>query len=346
MKTKYLLSFLFLMSIFFAQAQDIHLTQANMTPLLVNPANAGAEYEMRGILNYRSQWKSVNAPFVTMMASYDMAFKNSNSRKKGFFAGGVYVFTDKAGTSNMKTSQANLSAAYHLNLDKKNTLGLGFQGGYFQRSSTTSNLKWGSQYDGFEYNEAISSGEGIGDNFSFGSADFNSGLVWTFRNDKNYFSGQKMLIVSGLSFQHINKPSYDYQNITTDNLYNRWIAHSEGIIGFSKQFTLLPYLFYSYQGSINEIMFGTNMLYTVKEASSYTQNVKGMAIGGGAFYRWNDAVILTLITQYANYSFEFSYDINVSTLMNASGGNGAFELSLRYVYPSPFGGVKSKSRFN
>ena len=49
-------------------------------------------------------------------------------------------------------------------------------------------MKWGSQYDGFEYNEAINSGEGVGDNFSFGSADFNSGLVWTFRNDKNYFS--------------------------------------------------------------------------------------------------------------------------------------------------------------
>jgi len=71
-----------------------------------------------------------------------------------------------------------------------------------------------------------------------------------------------------------------------------------------------------------------------------------MAIGGGAYYRWNDAIILALITQYANYTFEFSYDINTSSLRNASGGKGAFEFSLRYVYPNPFGGAKSKSRFN
>ena len=71
-----------------------------------------------------------------------------------------------------------------------------------------------------------------------------------------------------------------------------------------------------------------------------------MAIGGGAFYRWNDAVILTVLAQYSNYMFEFSYDINTSSYNNATGGNGAFELSIQYVYPSPFGGVKSRSRFN
>ena len=317
-----------------------------MTPLLVNPANAGAEYDIRAILNYRSQWKSVDAPFVTMMAAYDMNFKKPNASKFGYFAGGIYLFTDKAGTSNMRTSQANLSVAYHVNLSAKNTLGLGLQGGYFQRSSNTSNLKWGSQYDGYAYNETYTSGESTNDNLTLGSSDFNSGLVWTYRNDKKYFSGQNVIITTGISFHHLTQPSYDYQNITTDKLYNRWIIHSSGNIGLNQSVSVLPYVFYSYQGSIDEFMFGSNMLYTVKQASSYTANVKGMAIGGGAFYRWNDAVILTLITQYANYTFEFSYDINTSSLNDASGGNGAFELSLQYVFPSPFGGVKSKSRFN
>jgi len=347
MKTRYL--YLPLLITLFCStlvAQDIHLTQTNMTPLLVNPANAGAEYDIRAILNYRSQWKSVDAPFVTMMASYDMNFKKSNASKFGYFAGGIYVFTDKAGTSNMRTSQANLSVAYHVNLDQKNTLGLGVQGGYFQRSSSTSDLKWGSQYDGYAYNENYSSGEATGDNLTLGSSDFNSGLVWTYRNDKKYFSGQNVIITTGISFHHLNKPSYDYQNITTDKLYNRWIAHSSANIGLNQSFSILPYVFYSYQGSIHEFMIGSNMMYTLKQASSYTANVKGMAFGGGAFYRWNDAVILTLITQYSNYTFEFSYDINTSSLNDASGGNGAFELSLQYVFPSPFGGVKSRSRFN
>ena len=63
-------------------AQDIHFSQANMTPLLINPANAGSEYTIRGILNYRSQWGSVSSPFVSMMAAYDMNFKKGKKSKK------------------------------------------------------------------------------------------------------------------------------------------------------------------------------------------------------------------------------------------------------------------------
>jgi len=148
MKIKPFLITILLLSLAKLHAQDIHLAQTYMTPLLVNPANAGAEYSIRGILNYRNQWKSVTTPFVTMMASYDMSFKKPNGSKKGFFAGGFYAFTDKAGDSQMKTTQANLSVAYHLYLNPKNTLGLGVQGGYFQRSSNIANLTWGSQYDG------------------------------------------------------------------------------------------------------------------------------------------------------------------------------------------------------
>lgn len=328
------------------QAQDIHLTQTNMTPLLVNPANAGAEYDIRGILNYRSQWKSADAPFVTMMAAYDMNFKTAKPSKLGYFAGGIYFFNDKAGTSSMTTNQANLTAAYHVNINSKNTLGLGLQGGYFQRSTNTSELKWGSQFDGFEYNSDIGSGEITGEKFTVGSTDANAGLLWTYRNDEKYFSGEKIIITGGLSFHHLTKPSYEYQNLVPDNLYNRWIVHGSATIGLNTKLSVLPYAFYSFQGSIDEAMFGSNLLYTFKQSSTYTGNVKGMAIGGGAFYRWNDAVILTLITTYANYTFEFSYDLNTSAYNAATGGNGAFELSLRYVYPSPFGGVKSRSRFN
>jgi type IX secretion system PorP/SprF family membrane protein len=348
MKVKHLYITLTLLvfTAFSINAQDIHLTQTNMTPLLVNPANAGAEYEIRGILNYRSQWTSSDAPFKTMMASYDMNFKKGKKSKTGFFGGGLYLFNDKAGTANITTNQANLSVAYHLNLNQKNTLGIGVQGGYFQRSTSTSDLKWGSQFDGYSYNADYSSGETAGDKFTVGSTDYNTGLVWTYRNDERYFSGEKVIITTGLSFHHINKPSYENQGLVTDNLYNRWIGHSSATIGLNTKFSILPYVFYSYQGEIDEAMFGSNMLYALKNSSTYTNNVKGMAIGGGAFYRWNDAVILTVLAQYSNYMFEFSYDINTSSYNNATGGNGAFELSIQYVYPSPFGGVKSRSRFN
>lgn len=329
-------------------AQDIHLSQTNMTPLLVNPANAGAEYTMRGIINYRNQWASVSEPYTTMMASFDMNFKATGSTKKtGYFAGGLYMFNDKAGASEMKTTQINLSVAYHLNLDQKNTLGLGIQGGYFQRSANIDKLTWGNQYDGFAYNQELSTGEGQDfSGFSFGTTDYNAGLVWTYRNNEKYLSGKNLLINSGISMHHLTKPEVETQSLVPDLLHYRFIWHGNAIVGLSEKISVLPYLFYSQQGSIHEIMLGSNVLYKFKQASKYTQNVKGMAIGGGVFYRWNDAIIADVIFQYANYSFEFSYDFNTSSLNNATGGNGAFELSLRYVYPNPFGGTKSNARFN
>lgn len=348
MKLKLYISTLVLFTSLTVFSQDIHLAQANMTPLLVNPANAGAEYSMRGILNYRTQWASISEPYVTMMAGYDMNFrKPGNSKSKtGYFAGGIFAYTDNAGASQMKTSQLNLSAAYHLNLTEKNTLGIGLQGGYFQRSANINKLTWGSQFDGYQYNETIANGESPDfTGISFGAADYTTGLVWTYRNAKQYFSGNDLYLSSGISFHHLSKPEIESQGLTPDELHYRYIWHGNAIIGVNSKFSVLPYLYYSQQGSINEVMFGSDVLYKLKEGKKLVDE-KGMAIGGGAYYRWNDAVIMSLLFQYSNYTLGFTYDINTSSLSNATGGNGGFELSLRYVYPNPFGGTKSQSRFN
>ncbi|MCB0402055.1 MAG: PorP/SprF family type IX secretion system membrane protein [Flavobacteriales bacterium] len=326
-------------------AQDIHLTQANMTPLLVNPANAGAEYTIRGILNYRTQWGSVSEPYVTMMAAYDMNFKKPRN-KTGYFAGGLYVYNDKAGASQMKTTQVNLSLAYHVNLNERNTLGLGLQGGYFQRSANINQLTWGSQFDGYQYNENLATGESAGFNgISFGSTDYTTGLLWTYRNQEKYFSGNDVYLSSGISFHHISKPDIETQGLIPDELHYRYIWHGNGIIGVNEKFSVLPYLYFSRQGPINEIMFGSDVLYKLKQERGLLDE-KGMAIGGGLYYRWGDAFIPSLLIQYANYTFGFTYDINTSSLSNATNKNGGFEISLRYVYPNPFGQTKSTSRFN
>ncbi len=316
-----------------------------MTPLLVNPANAGAEYTIRGILNYRTQWGSISEPYTTMMASYDMNFKPPK-RKTGYFAGGLYVYNDKAGASEMKTTQINLSLAYHVNLNDKNTLGLGVQGGYFQRSANIDKLTWGSQFDGYQYNEGLATGESSDFNgISFGSTDYTAGLLWTYRNNEQYFSGNDVYLSSGISFHHLSKPDIETQGLTPDELHYRYIWHANGIIGMSKKLSVLPYLYFSRQGPINEIMFGSDVLYKFKQEHGLIDE-KGMAIGGGIYYRWNDAIIPSLLIQYANYTFGFTYDVNISSLNNATSKNGGFEVSLRYVYPNPFAKGRSSARFN
>lgn len=327
------------------QAQDIHFSQTYFTPLELNPANAGAEFDLRAGLNYRTQWGSVTEPFVTMMAGYDMNFKSSKP-KVGYFAGGINVFNDKAGDSKMNQTQANLAVAYHLYLNDKNTLGAGIQGGYFQRAINMSSLTWGSQYDGQKYDSQIASGESV-DVTSVKAIDFSSGLTWTYRKGERYMSGNdQVLLIGGLSLQHINNPKTEYNNIKDDPLYYRWIGHFHGIIGVpNSPISFLPAVVYLHQGSLSEVLVGANFAYKFKEASKYTGNMKGGAIGIGGQYRLKDSFIITSFVELANYTIGVSYDLNTSDLSSASNNFGAFEVALRYVYPSPFGGSKSSARF-
>ena len=327
-------------------SQDIHFSQTYMTPLELNPANAGTEFDMRAILNYRTQWSSVSsAPYVTMMAGYDMNF-NKSSQKTGYFAGGIFFYNDKAGDSEMSQTNANLCVAYHVNLDDNNTLGLGVQGGYFQRSINYSSLKWGSQYDGYQYDSQLSTGETESD-LSVGAPDFSSGLTWTYRKGERYMTGNdQLLLISGVSIQHINKPKTELRAIVDDPLYYRWVGHITGIIGIpNSPMSILPSAVYLYQGSLSEIMLGANIGYRFKEASKYTGNLKGGTIGIGAQYRLKDAFIITSFIEISNYTLGVSYDLNTSDLSNASKSFGAFEVALRYVYPNPFSSGRSSARF-
>lgn len=338
---------LFISIVKFGYTQDIHFSQTYMTPLELNPANAGTEYDVRGILNYRTQWNSVSSePFVTMMAGYDMNF-NKSSDKTGYFAAGFFLFSDKAGDSKMTQNNANLSIAYHVNLNEKSTLGLGIQGGYFQKSINYSNLKWGSQYDGMQYDSQLSNGETATGGLSTGAADFAGGLTWTYRKGERYMSGNdQFLMVTGISLQHINKPKTDLLAVVDDPLYYRWVGHVTGIIGIpNSKLSVLPSAVYMHQGSLKEIMVGANVGYKFKEASKYTGNLKGGTVGLGVEYRLQDAFIITSFIEVANYTIGFSYDLNTSDLSDASNSFGAFEVALRYVSPSPFSKGKSQSRF-
>ena len=61
----------------------------------------------------------------------------------------------------------------------------------------------------------------------------------------------------------------------------------------------------------------------------YEENEK-VAIAGGIFYRWNDAIIPVVKLNYYHLDIGISYDLNVSKLAVASGVRGGMELTLSY----------------
>jgi len=291
---------------------------------------------------YRSQWRSVTTPYVSIKAGYDMNFKNSQN-KKGYWAGGIYVYNDKAGDSQMSLTQVNFSGAYHLPIDAENIIGAGIQGGYFQRSANTSTLSWGNQFDGYQYNPSLSPNENFGDGtMAFGKLDAAIGVVHTYYKNEMY-KAVVQRITSGIAVHHLNKPEIDYVNITKDRLYYRWVLHSEAEININEKIKALPTLAYYYQGKLKEFIIGSNFMYAFQKASTKTTGVKSISAGLGAMYRWKDAAAVTFLLNYDKYLFGMSYDFNISSLNQASNYKGAFEISLRYLFESEK--IKSKSRF-
>src|SRR3954470_19629164 len=112
MRSKHIYSFFIFMSCLSLMAQDPQFTQFYASPLYLNPAFTGLTYEHRFALNYRNQWPGINTAYTTYMASYDYNISNLNS---GI---GLFALQDRAGSSNLVTTQYGANYAYRIKIDK------------------------------------------------------------------------------------------------------------------------------------------------------------------------------------------------------------------------------------
>lgn len=316
------------------RAQDIHFSQFWMTPILLNPAQAGSQQNLRGIVNYRNQWSSVAQPYATGNASFDM--KLGKNDKKAFSGIGLNISQDKAGDAQLKTFQASLSYACHIHLTDKSTLGAGIYAGIIQRSINTAGLQWMNQYDGTGYNSSLASGETVTAN-SIMKADAGGGLHYEYGKGEKYMTGNDHKKLSiGVSAFHLNRPAYSFY-AAPEKLYIKTVAYVMGEFGISNSaISVVPGILYSGQGTSSEIIAGTMLQYQFKSDSKYTGYVHGSSFSLGAYYRSSDAVIATMLLKISHYAIGISYDINTSALAAATKGRGGFEISLRFINPSPF----------
>jgi type IX secretion system PorP/SprF family membrane protein len=325
-------------------AQDIHFSQFYMSPLNQNPAMAGANYDIQAIVNYKDQWRNVDSPYRTFGVSYDMRTMPKTD-KGGFLAAGVNVTNDRAGSSRMGYTVANLSLAYHVNLDANNTLGLGVQSGMIQRSVDSDFIQWGTQYDGTAYNSGLASGELL-PNASFTKFDMGAGLLWTYDNNaggRNKASKSALKINVGVSAFHMTQPDFSYLG-SGENLYTKYVGHASATIGISdSRFSILPGFMYYRQGPAQEVYAGSLFKIRLSRGEEYVEKVEGAAISFGAYYRLNDALSAQLLIDYAAFTFGMSYDINVSDLKVGSNGRGGLELSISYVMNNLFKASRNNS---
>lgn len=345
-----ILTFNFQLSTFNCEAQDIHFSQFTMTPLLLDPSQAGKGNDHRAIINYRNQWSSVATPFKTYGFSYDTHF-NKNQKKDNFFGIGLSVYSDKAGDINLGLTTFNISLAYHIKLTQESYFSAGLQGGFMQSSLDETKARFQSQFDGTGHNDNFASGENFA-NTSFFQPDFALGMSYYYATNgmsakvisDNGFDGKKVNI--GVAIHHVASPKYSFLNENTDNLNFSYVFHTHTSFGVGgTNMAVQPSGFIAYQQKAIDAVLGSYFRYNLKEKSKYSKFSNGAALSLGVHYRFGDAFIPSLLIETGSFAFGVSYDVNLSGLTTASNGQGGYEISIRYVSPNPFGTKKTSARF-
>ena len=300
----------------FAVAQDIHWSQFNDNPIFQNPGNAGQfNGDIRLVGNYRDQWRSVTVPFSTTSISADT--KLYRHKKLGF---GGMLFHDVVGDGKFRTIelQGNVSYLIKLTSDSTHTIRPGINIGLNHRQLNFDQFYFDNQYDGIQFNPALSTGEFLSSdrktNFSIGA-----GSIY------QYYKNDRFNLTGGIGFYNLNRPN---QGFYTDEIKRdiRLNIFGKGIYKLNYDWDLVPGLNVSIQGKYREIILGSSVKYTlVNRMGEYR------ALYAGLWYRNRDAVYLSAGIDYQDLFVGISYDINFSKLVPASHARGGIEIAVRYI---------------
>lgn len=310
--------------------QYIHFSNPTYAPMFLNPALSGVNGDLQLITNYRTQWNNVSGtPFTTI--AFTGSFRTNQDRKtNNYLAVGFNFYNDVAGVNRITTNLAELAVAYHLMVNEKSTLGIGIHTGIGQRILDGIKGTFGSQFDGWKYDEELPSGELL-KNASFTYLDAGSGIVYTYnkKQTKSMASGNRKVCIGYAAF-HLNRPNFSFIG-GDDRLYvrhNFFVASSFGIAN-TKSF-IEPAIFAKFQGPFNSLFIGADYRILLQESAKKTGFNSASALAFGLFYNSNNSFITRVMYSLSTFEIGFSYDFNVSTLQQLNNGRGGAEFFLRF----------------
>ena len=277
------------------QAQDVHFSQFSKTKSLLNPSlisNQNNDYHVH--LQRRSQWSSVTVPFNTLSLSVI-----AKKLYKDISLGATFL-NDIAGDSHFSTNGLNLSVANSFN-SKDNSFSAAFFSGMYQRSIDFGGLI-------FLEEEEISN-----TNFTF----FDIGVGVS--NDRKIDRNSSLLV--GISAYHLNTPNQSFSTSDKVSLQPKHILHSTYSKIITPKIKIAPTFYLSSQKQDRELIIGSGVSYKVTNF---------IDLKSGLYVRMNDAIFVLFGLQKENLEVLVSYDINTSSLSNASNNMGGFEFSVNY----------------
>lgn len=301
------------------QAQDIHFSMYNLSPLSMNPANTGnykGDWRIMG--NYRSQWREISKAYNTYSIGGDMNFYPYNQN----VAGGIYFISDKSG-GNLNVNKIFISGAIHKKIAGFK-LSVGLQPGVVIKSIDINSYTFPNQ-------------------LNWNTGNFDNSLVNNEPYEKQrtvYFDLNGGFCVSkrfkkfepeiGGSYFHITNPNESFYK-DQNKLPIRQIYVGSLRCFVNEKFAVVPNTVANVTTKANDWIFGMNVEYTLSKNSFFENKVFGGFMWRKGVKRISDAAIINLGVKYSNYTIGFSYDINVSPLKTATSSKGAYEIALIYT---------------
>jgi type IX secretion system PorP/SprF family membrane protein len=302
-------------------AQDPHFTQYYAAPILLNPALTGFfNGDVRTSGCYRSQWGSVQYPFVTGTFSVDANVLKGVVKDGDVFGIGFSGLFDKTNNGGLKTSTLSTSLSYHKLLDEfgVNRLGVGFMASYNTKNLDYSKFVFGQQLTPQGFDNSLPTGE-LKNGFTTNYLDYAVGLMYSAITDYSSF-------YVGSSLYHFNKPQESF-NGPVHTIQPRFVVHSGGYFQVGEMNKMYLSGAYMNTETSNDLIFGAAFSKALTESADDNIN---LLLGG--WYRYNDAFAPYVGMEYGNWRGGISYDINVSKLQTASNLKGGFELTLTYLF--------------
>ncbi|MGN6164963.1 MAG: PorP/SprF family type IX secretion system membrane protein [Flavisolibacter sp.] len=304
-----------------SSAQDINFSQFYELPLLRNPALAGIyRGDVRVTTAFRNQWNSVTVPYKTQALGTELKFGISQN-SYDFLSLGLQITNDVAGDSKMGKTQILPLLAYHKSVSSERDayITLGFLGGVVQQRFDPSNLKFDDQFVGGAYSPTNPTRQTF-TNTNVRYLDAAAGIKYSsvMGYDTKYYIGG--------AYFHFTEPKVAFAQTNDIRLNKKFVFNAGLSAATSETDRVIFYLDYFMQGGNNQAQGG--VLY--KHDIIQEDDDETFSLSGGAFLRWNDAVIPVIKLDYYNWAVGLTYDVNISKLRTASQSRGGFELTLSY----------------
>lgn len=310
-------------------AQDAQYSQFYSNPLFLNPAFTGASQLTRVGGNYRNQWPSLDANFVSYAVWVDHFIDDKNSGI-GFYAG-----RDRATISGLQSTAISAHYAYQLALTEIYTIRAGFSAGYVLRDINFGSLIFGDQIN------------------PDGTINPNTQETFDGSSVNNYFDlGVGALIYSesawlGVSAFHLNRPNQSLigGNSTLPRKYSVHIGYKffftpglvgEGMFTRPQERSVAPTAQYKFQGQFDQLDLGLYFTYEPIVFGLWYRGLPLKSIEGNVN---NESIVFLMgfkqVSKKEIFNIGYSYDLTLSGLGATSGGAHEFSISYSWFTGDP-----------